>query len=119
CPLQRLAQDRDGSDKGGITRSARAHPAIGNRRGTAQRIRVPDAHPDRRTRFLHRLWRHRGACKTKDAAGIVDPRLGPQRLDHLNRFAEASDPALARGLGLLVMMVPTEPDAEDGAAIAY
>src|ERR1700726_722135 len=48
CPLQLLAQYRHGSDKGGIARAARAHPPVGDRRGTAQRIRVTDTHPDRR-----------------------------------------------------------------------
>src|SRR5260370_28899976 len=106
CPLQGLAQDRYGSDKGGIARPARGHPAVGDCRGSAQRIRVTDTHPDRRTRFLHRLWRHRARPELKNASPVIDKLLGPQRLDELHSLAEAPHPALRRGLELLVMMIP-------------
>src|SRR5262249_60973203 len=52
--LQRLLQDRHRGLELGDARSARAHPAVGERSGPAQRIRVADAHPQRRGRPARR-----------------------------------------------------------------
>src|SRR5690349_2082689 len=69
-------------------------------------------------RPLHRFWRHRTVIELENLPAVVDVRFGPQRLDQCHRFTEASHAAFPRCPKLLVMMVATEPDPQNGAAIA-
>ena len=70
------------------------------------------AHPDRRMRPLHRPGRHGAAFELEDAAAVVDLRLGPQRLDELDAFAEPPDAVFRRNLELDVVLRPTQSNAE-------
>src|SRR5438477_7744798 len=115
---QRFLQDRYRLRKRLLARPARAHPAIGEPRRAAQRVGMADAHPDRRARLLHRLWRHRLVFEVVEGAVIGDLVFCPQRLDEVHLLAEATHPALFRHLKLAVMVVAAEPHPANGAAIA-
>src|SRR3989449_9338849 len=70
-------------------------------------------------RLLDRLGSHGAAFELKDAPLVVDLRLGPQRFDELNPFAESPHAALAGYLKLGVVVVPAESDTEDRPAVAH
>ena len=70
-------------------------------------------------RLLHGLGSHGGAVELKEAAPVVDRRLGPQRLDQLDPFPEPPYAALRGHLELGVVVVPAQSHAEDRPAVAH
>src|ERR1044072_325188 len=69
---ERFLQQRDAARPIRFGRAPRAHPAIGEPRGPADRIRVADSHPDRRMRLLHPLL----GARVSPPGGEKRPRGG-------------------------------------------
>src|SRR5262249_29719046 len=102
--FHRRFEDRNRLLEGGYARSARTHPAIGERAGAAHRVWVTDTHPDRQAGLLHRFRPHRAALELKDITPVVDARLAPQCADQLDLLAKAPYPTFTRNLKLGVVM---------------